>query len=169
MQKINFERIPDFYHNYIKNVAADNISAAFGNHLNDLVNLLQGIDEDKWDYRYASDKWSIKELVQHIIDTERIFNYRALCIARKDSTPLPGFDEKWYAANSKADKRTKADLIKELKLVQQSTVALFGSFDEQQLQCEGNANGRSIYVEAIGYIIIGHALHHKKVLEERYL
>lgn len=164
-----FERIPAYYHKYIKLVSQTNLNDALQQHILDFTSFLQAIPDDKWDYRYAEDKWTIKDLVQHVMDTERIFNYRALCIARKDSNPLPGFNENEYAAAADAVRRTKASLIAELQAVQQATKSLFESFGEEQLQATGIANGKTIYVEGIGYMIVGHTLHHKNILQERYL
>jgi uncharacterized damage-inducible protein DinB len=128
----------------------------------------KNIPEEKAPYRYAEGKWSVKEMLQHIIDTERIFGYRALSIARKDTTPLPGFDENTYANASKAGERSLAGLIEELKAVRTSTDLLLKSFTEDDLQQTGITNGHPNTVNAIGYIIFGHILHHKKILEERY-
>ena len=134
-----------------------------------MVPFLKSLSADKWDYSYAPGKWTVKELVQHLIDAERIFAYRALCFARKDATPLPGFDENSYVVHSAANRRSAEDLMQEFLLVQQSSAALFASFDKVQLESTGSANGNPVYVRGIGYIIIGHALHHKAILEERYL
>ena len=169
MVNVELSRVPEYYHSYITHVMDDDLESAFHKHQVELVSFLKEIPKKKWSYRYAEDKWSIKELVQHIIDAERIFAYRALCISRKDQTPLPGFEENDYAANSKADSRTKKELLKELELVQQSSAMLFASFDEEQLDQSGTMSENSVYVKGIAYILIGHALHHKKVLEERYL
>lgn len=164
-----FDKVPSYYHKYIELVQEADLQKAFQHHLYDFSDFLQTLPEDQWGYRYAEGKWSIKELVQHVTDTERIFNYRALCIARGEEKPLPGFDENSYAAHSNADRRTKEDLIAELQIVQQATQKLFESFDAVQLAATGVSNNNPIYVEGIGYIIIGHALHHKKVLKEKYL
>ena len=169
MPKPDLSRVPTFYHNYISKVQQDDINAIFETHQQESVTLLQTIPETKWDYRYAEGKWSIKELVQHIIDAERIFAYRALCFARKDSNSLPGFDENTYVVHSKADNRTKSSLINELQNVQRSTADLFASFDDDQLDSTGTANGNPIYVLGIGFIIVGHVLHHLEVLKTRYL
>lgn len=130
---------------------------------------LNGIPKSKRNYRYAEGKWTVKEVLQHIIDAERIFAYRALCFARKDATPLPGFEENDYAANSKADQRKWKDIVKEFEAVRRSTETLFGSFDDEQLDTAGTSSGKSNYVMAIGFIIAGHANHHIKVTKERYL
>ena len=145
------------------------METAFKLHQTDLLSLLESIDADKWEHRYAKDKWSIKELVQHVIDTERVFAYRALCIARKEKQSLPAFEEKNYAAASKAYKRKPHDLMEELGLVQKTTAKLFEPFDDEQLNQIGVANNKSVSVKALGYIIIGHAIHHKHLLEEKYL
>jgi hypothetical protein len=108
-------------------------------------------------------------MLQHIIDAERIFCYRALCFARKDTTPLPGFDENTYAANSKSENRKWKSLVNEFMVVRWSTENLFSSFDAEQLESGGTSGGKSNYVMAIGFIIAGHANHHMKVIEERYL
>jgi hypothetical protein len=108
-------------------------------------------------------------MVQHIIDTERIFAYRALCIARGEKTSLPGFDENNYAAHSAADRRKKEDLIEEFDVVRRSTTALFQSFTDGQLMATGIANNNPIEVNGIGFITVGHVTHHITILRERYL
>jgi uncharacterized damage-inducible protein DinB len=169
MANIDLSRVYEYYHRYINYVTENDLTKAFQKHQTDLISVLKEIPEGKWEYRYEEGKWSVKELVQHVIDSERIFCYRALCFARKDKTALPGFDENTYAEASKADRRSKKDLIEELQIAQQSSAQMFASFDEEQLNESGVANGKAMYVKAIGYILIGHALHHKKILLERYL
>lgn len=169
MQNVDLSRVFEYYHKYINLVIEDDLQTAFKKHQTVLASFLKEIPKKKWNYRYAEGKWSIKEVVQHIIDAERVFSYRALCFARKDQTPLPSFDENIFAANSKADERSKKDLIRELKTVQESSALLFSSFDEEQLEQTGIASGKSTYVKGIAYILLGHALHHKKILEDRYL
>lgn len=163
------QQVPSFYHNYIKLVQHHNLSEALNLYATDLIAVLQNLPQEKWAYRYAAGKWSIKEMVQHIIDTDRIFGYRALAIARGEKASLPGFDENAYAAQSAADKRDHQSLIMEMQAVQAATVLLFKSFNEQQLAANGTANGKQISVNAIGYITVGHTLHHKNILTERYL
>ncbi|GGA73474.1 DNA damage-inducible protein DinB [Flavobacterium palustre] len=137
--------------------------------LHDFIRFVQDIPMDKFDYRYAEGKWTIKEIIQHIIDTERVFAYRALRISRNDKTPLPGFDENDYVANTNANDRHLQSLLTELSIVRQSTLALFKSFSEEQLKRIGIASNNEISVRAIGFIIIGHQKHHQKVFQERYL
>ena len=166
---VAFERVPAYYHKYIQLVSETSLKDALQQHMQDFSSFLQTIPEDKWNSRYAEGKWSIKEVVQHIIDGERVFSYRALCFSRKDKTALPGFDENLFTENANADSRTKQELIDELKTVQKSSAQMFNSFNEEQLEQHGVASGQPTYVKGIAYILVGHALHHKKILEERYL
>lgn len=137
--------------------------------LHEFIRFVQNIPMDKFDYRYAEGKWTIKEIIQHIIDTERIFSYRSLRISRNDKTPLPGFDENEYVDNSNGNTRSLQDLLTEMAVVRQSTLSLFKSFSSEQLLRIGTASNNQISVRAIGFIIIGHQKHHQKIFEERYL
>ena len=136
--------------------------------LHDFIKFVQNIPLDKFDYRYADGKWTIKEIIQHIIDTERIFAYRALRISRNDKTPLLGFDENSFVDNTNAASRTIQDLLTEMAVVRQATLSLFKSLSKDQLTRIGIASNNEISVRAIGFIIIGHQKHHQKVFEERY-
>jgi hypothetical protein len=167
MHDIDLATVPSFYHGYIQRLnGADLTTALFGHQ--QTLSLLQRLPEEKWSCRYAEDKWTIKEMVQHIIDTERIFCYRALCFARGEKASLPGFDENKYAAASDADRRSSKDLLDELQNVQAGVVLLFRSFSDTQLQQVGTANGNPVSVKAIGLITAGHAVHHAAILKERY-
>ncbi|MBP6181678.1 DinB family protein [Flavobacterium sp.] len=137
--------------------------------LHDFIRFVQNISMDKFDYRYAEGKWTIKDIIQHIIDTERIFAYRALRISRNDKTPLPGFEENDFVANTNANDRNIQDLLAELSAVRHTTLFLFKSFSEEQLKRIGTASNAYISVRAIGFIIIGHQKHHQKVFQDRYL
>lgn len=137
--------------------------------LHDFIRFVQNLPMDKFDYRYAEGKWTIKEIIQHIIDTERILAYRALRISRNDSTPLPGFDENTYAVNTPANTRSLQDLLTELSAVRHSNLLLFKSFSEEQLLSKGIASDQPISVRAIGFMIIGHQKHHQNVFLEKYL
>jgi uncharacterized damage-inducible protein DinB len=117
---------------------------------------------------YAQDKWTVKQMLQHIIDTERIFTYRILRISRGDKTPLPGFEENDYANNAKVDSRTIDDLIREFALVRESSKALISSIDDITLLNEGIASGNPITAAAISFAMLGHLVHHISILEERY-
>ena len=165
----DLSRVPEFYHNYINQVKEDDLMTAFANQTPALINFLASIPKEKYDHAYAPGKWTVKEVLQHLIDGERIFCYRALRFARKDPTPLPGFDENLFAETAKADKREWNDLVEELKAVRRSSELLFGSFDNEQLNASGVSNNHSNYVLGFGYITVGHTLHHMKVISERYL
>ncbi len=169
MPRPDLSRVPEFYHKYIGLVKEDDLMQALKNNTASFLSFLKSIPAEKYDYRYADGKWTIKEVIQHIIDAERIFSYRALRFARKDATPLPGFDENLFAINAKADKRNWNDLVDEFAAVRKATEILFASFDEEQLESEGNSNNHSNYVLGIGFISVGHCSHHRKVIEERYL
>lgn len=165
----DLSRVGNFYHNYINLVKEDELAEAFEKESASFIRFLDTIPAEKYDYRYAEDKWTIKEVLQHIIDAERIFSYRALRFARKDKTPLPGFDENSFAAASKAEARNWDKLVEEFKVVRRSSELLFHSFDEEQLQSDGISSNAPNYVSALGFILIGHTMHHQKILKERYL
>jgi len=169
MKRPDLTQVPSFFHTYINLVTGDDLIHEFQENKTLISDFLASIPDDKWSFRYAEGKWSIKEMVQHLIDADRIFAYRALCIARGETISLPGFDENKYAAASQADRRTKESLLQELNVVQESTRLLFQSFNEEQLDRFGSANNNPIQVRAIGFISVGHMRHHKKVLQERYL
>ena len=169
MARPDLTRVPEYYHKYIDQVKEDDLMKALKKQTRTMSKFLEDIPKKKRDYRYAEDKWTIKEILQHMIDVERVFAYRALCFARKDTTPLPSFDENNYAAAARVENRKWKDMIEELATVRKSTEILFDSFDEEQLETSGTASGKSVYVRAIGYIIAGHANHHINVTRERYL
>ena len=160
---------PEFYHTYVSKVADKDILVYLKEQLEELVNIFSAIEESKAETAYAEGKWTIKELLCHIIDAERIFAYRALCFARGDNNSLPGFEENDYAAHSQANKKELTNLIEEFYHVRKSSIALFSSFDKAASESIGTANGNKISVRAIIYSVAGHAEHHKNVLKERYL
>ena len=137
--------------------------------LHDFIKFVQNIPMDKFEYAYSEGKWTIKEIIQHIIDTERILSYRALRFSRKDNTPLASFNENDYVAFSNAKDRNLQDLLSELSSVRQATLALYKSFSQEQLKGVGTASGQEISLRALGFVIIGHQKHHQKVFQERYL
>ena len=134
-----------------------------------LVKFVREIPMDKFDYSYAEGKWTIKDILLHLIDAERIFAYRALRFARNDKTELPGFDENNYVDEANANSRSIQDLLTELLVVRQSTLTLFKSFSEEQLLRIGVASNNPMSVRALGFVIIGHQNHHQKIFQERYL
>lgn len=160
---------PGYFQRYINLVPQKELAEAFAVQLPIVRSLLERIDENQSGYSYAPGKWTLKELLQHMIDTERIFCYRALCFARKDKTPLPGFDENDYADNAKANERSWQNLVAEFFAVRRSTEILFESFNEETLLNIGVASVNMLSVQQIGAIILGHCYHHQKIMEERYL
>ncbi|MBN8837810.1 MAG: DinB family protein [Sphingobacteriia bacterium] len=158
-----------FYHNYVEMAKGYSVKELIESYALPLNNFFQSLPDEKADYAYAEGKWTIKDLVQHIIDAERIFAYRALRFSRKDQTNLPGFDENAFAEHAHASERTFASLKEEFVAVRKSTDLLLQSFSEEQLLLSGLGNNNAITVNAICFIIYGHILHHKKILEERYL
>jgi uncharacterized damage-inducible protein DinB len=169
MPKPELSTVPEFYHKYVNQIQEEDVYHAIQVNTKSTLSFLRTIPEEKWDHRYAEGKWTIKEMIQHVIDAERIFSYRALCFARGEKLSLPGFEENDYAAASKAERRTKEDLIIELETVRKSIEQLYTSFDEEQLASTGIANNNPITVNAIGFIIPGHTQHHMTILKERYL
>lgn len=131
--------------------------------------LVTTIPEEMGEYRYAPEKWSIKELLCHMMDSERIFCYRALRFSRNDATPLSGFEENDYAPQANAHGRTVAQLANEMKNLRTTTIDLFSGFSPDMLKRTGTANGNLISVINLGYIVSGHETHHRNVLTERYL
>ena len=158
-----------FYAPYINALGEVNLMEELEISLHDFIRFVQNIPMDKFDYRYAEGKWNIKEIIQHVIDTERIFAYRALRISRNDETPLPGFDENYYIANTEAANRSIQDLLTEFSAVRHANLYLFKSFSEEQMKRTGTASNTVVSVRAIGFIMIGHQKHHQKVFQERYL
>lgn len=159
----------EYFAHYIGLVNNEEVLEAMQHNKREFLSLIAEIDEEKSMYRYAEGKWSIKELITHIIDSERIFAYRALRFARNDKTDLAGFDENQFAANSKADNRPFTDIAHEFVATRQSSFELFSSFDSEMLSRTGTANEMEIDVTSLGYLIAGHCQHHINVLRERYL
>ena len=160
---------PSYFERYISLVPEEDLNTAFRQQSLVLTKFLYSINEEKSAHTYAPDKWTIKELMQHMIDTERIFSYRSLCFARKDPNSLPGFDENNYAANSNANLRHWKDLADEFLLVRKSTEILFHSFTEEALNNSGTANNNPATALSMGFTAIGHVYHHMNVLKEKYL
>ena len=159
-----------YYANYINQVSDEySLTEELEISVHRLIKFVQNIPLDKFDYRYAEGKWTIKDIILHLIDAERIFAYRALRFARNDKTALASFDENEYVEEAYANQRSIQDLLSELLVVRQATLALFKSFNEELLLRIGTASNNPMSVRAIGFVIIGHQNHHQRVFEERYL
>ena len=158
-----------FYGRYIERIESDDILRVLARQLTEIDEVLGGLDAEKARYRYAPDKWTVRQVVGHVVDSERIFATRALCVARGEAQPLPGFDENAYAAASRADTRSLADLLRELEHLRRSNISLFEGLNDEAWESMGIANGAPISVRAIAWILAGHADHHLNVIRERYL
>ena len=158
-----------YYDRYISLVAGNDILAAFDDQRRQTLLLLSGRTEADGDLRYAPDKWSLKEVLGHINDTERVMSYRALRIARGDATPLEGFEQDDYVRNSFFALRPLADLIEDYIAVRRATVSLFRNLDEPAWTRRGVAANKEVTVRALAYTIAGHELHHRRIIEEKYL
>jgi DinB superfamily len=158
-----------FYHKYIAQVEGDEINEILSKQAITILAFLNELPAEKRDYRYRPDKWTIREVLQHIMDAERVFAYRALCIARGEQQPLPGFDENMYADKAQCTNRKWSEMTEEFRAIRRSTEILFASFNESQLDATGTASGWPVYVMGIGYLTAGHAQHHLNILHERYL
>lgn len=158
-----------YYGRYVSLVPEGDILAMLAEQMNSTLGLLRGIDEEKAGWRYAPDKWSIKELVGHMIDTERIFAYRALRFARNDETELQGFEQDDYVRHASFDAYRLGDLAREYEFVRGANLLMFKHLDEAAWQRRGVASGGEVSVRALAFIIAGHERHHVKILRTRYL
>ena len=159
----------NYFENYTSLVPEKDVLSAMNNQAKTLTDFFNSISDEKAMYAYAVGKWTMKEMLQHMIDTERIFAFRALAIARKETVTLPGFDENVYAVNSFANRRTWANLVDEMKIVREATTLLFKSFTDDMLNTTGNFSAATATVNTVGNIIVGHFCHHVNITNERYL
>lgn len=158
-----------YYDKYISLILGNDIVGTLSSQLPKTIALFSSLSEQDGELRYAPGKWSLKEALGHVIDTERIMTYRALCIARGDRTPMPGFEQNDYAREGPHTSVRLTDLVEELKNVRAATLAFFRNLRDGDWKRQGVANNDSITVRALAYIIAGHELHHRNIFEERYL
>lgn len=166
---LNLETVPLYYKNYVKQIEETDLLQALRISGHRCLELVHSIAEEKSDFRYEAGKWSVREVLCHLIDGERIFSYRALRFARNDKTPLPGFEEKDYAPQANASGRSLQKLAAEIAHLRSATIDLFESFTPEMLVRKGTANKNELSVIALGFIIAGHETHHCNILKERYL
>jgi hypothetical protein len=169
VSELNSSEYHPYYEPYIKVLGNANLIDALETGLNTITGFIKNIPEDKMAYAYADGKWSVAEVLVHLMDTERIFQYRALRFARNDKTELKGFEQDDYIPESEANGRDKEELLREFLAIRNSSIALFKSFREEKLKRSGKANGATMSVRALGCIICGHQAHHFNILKERYL
>lgn len=158
-----------YYEKYTSLVPDGNIVEILKSQIATTLALLRNLDEEKANFRYAPDKWSIKEVLGHLIDAERIFTYRALRIARNDQTPLPGFEQDGYVPAGNFDARSLSDLLDEFACVRRASLYLFGNLSDEAWSRLGTASDNPVSVRALAYITAGHELHHLNIVRERYL
>ena len=157
-----------YYQKYIDLAKGNSVEEIINNHNKEVADFYNNLPEEKSHYAYADDKWTVNDVIQHVIDAERVFSYRALRISRKDETPLPGFEENNYAKNAGAANRSMSSLKEEFAALRTATDLLLQSFTAEQLGQRGTASNNTVTVNAIAFIMFGHLLHHKNILQERY-
>lgn len=157
-----------YYDRYISLVAGNDILTALEEQRREMLLLLSGRDEAEGDFRYAPEKWTAKEVLGHLCDSERIFAYRALRIARGDRTPMEGFEQDDYVKNGPFARRPLSDWVEEYIAVRRATLTLLRVLDEAAWSQRGIANKNEVTVRALAYIIAGHEVHHRRILEEKY-
>jgi hypothetical protein len=160
---------PEYYRYYLGLVSEQDLISALKNSLHNTLSLFGSVPDGKENYSYAPGKWTVKEVFSHIIDTERIFGYRALRFSRKDDTQLPGYEENSYAPNSNCINRSLEKMLEEYNYLRLSGISLFESMTDEMLDYSGIANDLRLNARQIGFMMCGHNLHHNKVVEERYL
>ena len=158
-----------FYAGYVARVPDGDIVPQLARQVDDTAALVRGLSDAQGGFRYADGKWSVKEVIGHLADTERVMAYRALRAARGDATPLPPFDENLFVANARFDARTLPDLVAELRAVRAATIAFLSRLTSDEGARRGVASGHEVSARALAWIIAGHELHHAAVLRERYL
>jgi len=165
---LNLETIPHFYKNYVKLIEETDLLQALRISGHRCQELIHSIPHERADFRYAEGKWTVRELLCHMIDAERIFSYRALRFARNDKTPLAGFDEGPYALEANAQGRDLISIFNEISHLRTSTIDMFSGFNAEMLSRKGLANKVELSVVSMGFIIAGHETHHTRILKERY-
>lgn len=168
-QKPSPQEYAPFYQGYIDAAGTGDLIEQLEISMHEFIRYVQEVPLGKHDFRYAEGKWTLKDIIQHLIDAERIFSYRALRIARADQTPLPGFDENQYVPVAGADRRHLKTLLEEFAAVRHATLLLFKSFSDDELLRTGTASNATISVRALGFITVGHMKHHQRIFSERYL
>ncbi len=167
--QIEDNEISSFYKNYLSKVDEDkDLVNGFIENAEAFLNMVVEIPDDKLDYAYDEGKWTVKEVIQHIIDTERVFMYRCFRIARRDTTPLPGFDQEVFAPNCGANRKSREDLIEEFKATRKHSYIIAKSLTEEDLASFGTSSGSEVTARAIAFTTIGHCKYHMDILQERY-
>ena len=167
--ELTFSQKSPFYKSYIDILGDVELLDILQRQLEHFPEFILSIPDDKLHFAYGPDKWTIAQVLVHILDTERIFQYRASRFSRDDQTSLPGFDQDHYAQKSKAERRSKESILEEYKVVRKSTIALFANLDRDDLEKLGTASNLQWSVAALGFVISGHQKHHRNIIRESYL
>jgi uncharacterized damage-inducible protein DinB len=163
------DEYPEFYSVYVKQIPHEGIIGLLKKGRDELQSYIKTLSEDGGLFSYAEGKWSIKEVLGHMVDVERVHSYRAMCFARGETKSLPGFEQDDYVKKANFNSRSLSSIADELLQLRNANIALFESFDEETLERKGSANNYEISVRAFIFIIAGHELHHLKILKERYI
>ncbi|WP_149275909.1 DinB family protein [Pareuzebyella sediminis] len=166
---LNFKDPYPFYKRYIDVLGDVSLLDMMTRQLSNFPEFITSIPDSKWTYRYAPDKWTVAQVLLHVVDSERIFQHRAFRFSRRDQTALPGFDQDSYAPNSGAENRSKASVIEEYEIVRKSSLSIFGPLDKSDLEVTGIASEMEWSVGALGFVICGHQKYHRNMLRDRYL
>lgn len=169
MNEFSLVTAPEFYQGYLDIARARKVSTALRSNNRKFRKFLRSIPKKKWDHAYADGKWTVKQVIQHVIDAERVFCIRALWFARQPDSVLPGFDENIWATQATAAEREPREIIKEFIYLRRATQFLFDTFTKEELRHQGFVEGNPVSVAALGYITAGHAGHHLNILMERYM
>jgi len=165
---ISKDEYGEYFDRYIQYSNGSDLHELLTAHRVKMNGIFKNLDEEKALFRYEKGKWSIKEVLGHVIDTERIFNYRALALARGEKNPIPGYNHDQYMKVADFDRFTLKDLQNQYSVTRDYTLSLFGSFKDEELISKGVVNGSPFSVRALGYVIAGHEMHHRSILKERY-
>jgi uncharacterized damage-inducible protein DinB len=165
---INSDEYGEYFGRYVKYSNGSDLLELFSDNRYEMMDLIKNLNDQKALYRYEEGKWSVKEVLGHVIDTERIFNYRALTLARREKNPIPGYNHDQYMKVADFDRFTLSDLQNQYSVTRDQTISLFGSFNDEELLSKGVVNNSLFSVRALGYVIAGHEMHHRSVLKERY-
>lgn len=166
---VDLTQVPAYTVPYFQAVGNQDPIASMRTNLEEFEAFYKSIPTEKWNYAYAENKWTVKEVLAHVIDSERVFQYRALRFARNDNTDLPGFDQDIFVAAGNSDHRSVESLLDEYVHVRKAGLYLFENLNEEELNREGTANGARVKVLWIAYMLVGHEMHHGRILKERYL
>ena len=169
MKRPEADEYNEYYAGYVALVTEDDVIEALEDQIDEIKHLLKSIPEEKGDHSYGEGKWTIKQVIGHLIDTERVFSYRALRFSKGDTTVLPGYDQDLFVEKGDFNKRPLHDLRKELTSLRKANVILFRNLPEGADVLKGNANGNEVSVRALAYMMVGHIRHHLNIIRERYL